>query len=102
MQLAKEYEDEAAQAEAKRAAPLEELKARAREMVEELKKEDPSTPQSLEKDLLLVELLRWFKKDFFSWFDRPECDRCGVKADPKGDIEPTKEEENDGARNVEE
>lgn len=35
-----------------------------------------TTNDSEKRDLLLLELLRWFKEDFFTWFDRPTCERC--------------------------
>lgn len=28
------------------------------------------------KDLLLAELLRWFKYEFFKWVNSPRCSRC--------------------------
>lgn len=31
------------------------------------------------QDLLLVELLEWFKSDFFTWVDSPDCEKCGEK-----------------------
>lgn len=33
------------------------------------------------QDTLLLELLQWFKEDFFSWVDSPECSSCGGKTD---------------------
>jgi len=30
-------------------------------------------------DLMLYELLQWFKYEFFSWVDQPDCARCGAK-----------------------
>ncbi|RWS05480.1 peptide-N(4)-(N-acetyl-beta-glucosaminyl)asparagine amidase-like isoform X1 [Dinothrombium tinctorium] len=29
-----------------------------------------------QRDLFVFELLAWFKHSFFSWFDKPRCDRC--------------------------
>ncbi|KAL3287455.1 hypothetical protein HHI36_001926 [Cryptolaemus montrouzieri] len=29
------------------------------------------------QELLLVELLNWFKEEFFTWVDCPECEKCG-------------------------
>ena len=28
-------------------------------------------------DVQVLELLRWFKRDFFKWVDKPACSRCG-------------------------
>lgn len=31
------------------------------------------------KDMELLELMDWFKNDFFSWVDSPDCEQCGSK-----------------------
>ncbi len=72
-----------------------------------VRKADPSTPPATVRDLLLMELLEWFKEDFFSWVDSPECDSCGEKttrleeASASASVAPTEREKKDGARNVE-
>ncbi|CAF3459573.1 unnamed protein product, partial [Rotaria socialis] len=48
------------------------------------------------RDLLLLELLRWFKEEFFTWFDRPKCDRCNILMDFFQYIQPTREEREQG------
>jgi peptide-N4-(N-acetyl-beta-glucosaminyl)asparagine amidase len=48
------------------------------------------------RDLLLFELLRWFKEDFFSWFDRPNCDRCKTAMPFVEYTQPTREEREQG------
>ena len=48
------------------------------------------------RDLLLFELLRWFKEDFFSWFDRPNCDRCKISMEFVEYTQPTREEREQG------
>ena len=64
---------------------------------------DPSVEQSMVRDLLVLELLRWFKEDFFSWFDFPSCDVCsdGGSVAKKGHDLLTREEQQDGATFVE-
>lgn len=32
----------------------------------------------VDEDVLLVEILRWFKCDFFRWVDKPKCNNCTV------------------------
>lgn len=29
------------------------------------------------QDMLILELLEWFKEDFFTWVNSPECEHCG-------------------------
>ncbi|CAF0975287.1 unnamed protein product [Rotaria sordida] len=54
------------------------------------------------RDLLLIELLRWFKEEFFTWFDHPNCDRCQKSMDFFQYVQPTREEqEQGGAHKVE-
>ncbi|CAF4602828.1 unnamed protein product, partial [Rotaria socialis] len=48
------------------------------------------------RDLLLLELLRWFKEEFFTWFDRPKCDRCNILMNFFQYIQPTREEREQG------
>ena len=36
-------------------------------------------PEFSIQDMLLIELLTWFKEEFFSWVDTPLCNSCGGK-----------------------
>lgn len=31
------------------------------------------------QDMLILELLTWFKESFFTWVDSPDCKKCGNK-----------------------
>ena len=43
-----------------------------------------------EQECLMLELLHWFKEDFFSWFDQPlACESCGPTEFEKGSGTPT-------------
>lgn len=43
-----------------------------------------------EEDFLLLELLNWFKNDFFHWVDNLPCSRCGGQTEGKRDyLSPT-------------
>ncbi len=48
------------------------------------------------RDLLLLELLRWFKEDFFTWFNQPTCDRCKISMKFIEYTQPTREERDVG------
>lgn len=41
-----------------------------------LAKSSESTPPLDFEDFLLVELLAWFKNEFFTWTDKPNCVKC--------------------------
>ena len=45
-----------------------------------------------QRDLLLLELLRWFREDFFTWFNQPNCDRCKISMKFVEYAQPTREE----------
>jgi hypothetical protein len=51
------------------------------------------------RDLLLLELLRWFKEEFFTWFDKPNCDRCQISMNFLEYTQPTREEREIGHAN---
>ena len=58
-------------------------------------------------DVQVLELLRWFKRDFFKWVDKPACSRCGnhatipVRSPELSISRPTAEEELGLAKRVE-
>ncbi|XP_078701033.1 peptide-N(4)-(N-acetyl-beta-glucosaminyl)asparagine amidase-like isoform X1 [Branchiostoma floridae x Branchiostoma belcheri] len=102
------YEDPVLQAQARSLIPEEQLREKALEklkVLEELEKEETKTensppPLTLE-DLILPELRRWFKKDFFKWVDKAPCERCGGKTTAAGMAAPTPSEERWQAGRVE-
>lgn len=53
------------------------------------------------EDLLLLELLNWFKFSFFSWVDTPKCKSCGQLSEANGVVSPNESEMKWGAVNVE-
>ncbi len=54
--------------------PVPELDRRAKETAENFA-EGEEVPL---RELLFLELLRWFKSDFFTWVNAPSCTFCGV------------------------
>lgn len=69
------YEDELAQAVALSVMELERMSTRAEEAaaLSSMLGEDP--PLAME-DALAMELLSWFKLEFFAWVDQPPCAFC--------------------------
>ncbi|ELU02854.1 hypothetical protein CAPTEDRAFT_133674 [Capitella teleta] len=53
------------------------------------------------RDLLLLELLAWFKKEFFQWVNSPACESCGASTTASGMGHPTQAELLYGAGRVE-
>ncbi|WIA31328.1 hypothetical protein OEZ86_002229 [Tetradesmus obliquus] len=53
------------------------------------------------QDFMVQGLLRWFKRDFFSWVDQPACELCGCPTSGIGMVQPTAAEARDGAGRVE-
>lgn len=59
-----------------------------------------SNPDLL-RDMYLLELMSWFKNDFFTWMDSPNCPRCQRPTTPLGHGRPTQEELAKSASRVE-
>eukprot|EP01116_Phalansterium_solitarium_P017534 TRINITY_DN4347_c0_g1_i2.p1 TRINITY_DN4347_c0_g1~~TRINITY_DN4347_c0_g1_i2.p1 ORF type:complete len:454 (+),score=131.93 TRINITY_DN4347_c0_g1_i2:185-1546(+) len=77
------YEDSALQQKARGVIPIEVLRERARTNPE---------PRPSERDELMVQLLRWFKQEFFRWVNAPPCDRCNGATTSIGMGQPTPDE----------
>jgi peptide-N4-(N-acetyl-beta-glucosaminyl)asparagine amidase len=92
IQKVRSYEDELAQAIALSVMDLESMKTKAAEAAS-LSLLLEEHPPLAEEDQLALELLSWFKLDFFSWVDKPSCNYCqnpGTRAVQTGP--PTAEE----------
>jgi len=72
----RQYEDPLLQAQCLSLIPTDELERRARR--EEAEGDTPF------REALFIELLRWFKGDFFSWVDKPQCQFCGAQTRSAG------------------
>ncbi|KAJ3659594.1 hypothetical protein Zmor_011277 [Zophobas morio] len=77
------FDDKDCQKRAKKLIPLDRLEINAqrnlRYVQTKIKKEKMQDPEFSIQDMLLIELLTWFKEEFFSWVDTPLCNSCGGK-----------------------
>ena len=80
------YEDPRLKFKALQCIPHDELRSSAAEKQSALPKQGESVDL---RDLLLLELLAWFKNRFFSWVDQPKCESCGGKTQNEGMVKPT-------------
>lgn len=53
---------------------------------------EDSDPTITFEDLLLLELLNWFKFSFFTWVDAPKCGSCGQITKENGNASPNESE----------
>jgi peptide-N4-(N-acetyl-beta-glucosaminyl)asparagine amidase len=80
------YEDATLKRKALQKIPLQLLKDRAESNLNDYLKTFQNENQKDEKkdnslpfnknDFIIIELLSWFKNDFFQWMDKPECTQC--------------------------
>ncbi|KAM6222775.1 peptide-N(4)-(N-acetyl-beta-glucosaminyl)asparagine amidase isoform 3-T3 [Rhynchocyon petersi] len=95
------YENPDLQEKALACIPIEELKGRSQENLCRARKMDTGTVLG-EEDFLLLELLHWFKEDFFHWVNYILCSICGGQTRSRGDsLAPNDEELQWGALRVE-
>ncbi|XP_074650737.1 peptide-N(4)-(N-acetyl-beta-glucosaminyl)asparagine amidase-like [Tubulanus polymorphus] len=100
------YEDKSLQAKARRCMPTEQFTRDATEKLKALKQatnKDETNADDLPgfKELVLLELLNWFKTSFFTWVNSPECSRCNGQTEARGMTDPTDEDRLWGASRVE-
>ncbi|XP_053785620.1 peptide-N(4)-(N-acetyl-beta-glucosaminyl)asparagine amidase isoform X2 [Desmodus rotundus] len=95
------YENPALQEKALACIPVQELKKRSQEKLSRARKLDKGTNLS-DEDFLLLELLHWFKEEFFQWVDDISCSKCGGKTKSRGEaLFPNDDELKWGANRVE-
>nr|XP_005545681.1 PREDICTED: peptide-N(4)-(N-acetyl-beta-glucosaminyl)asparagine amidase isoform X1 [Macaca fascicularis]XP_014987786.1 peptide-N(4)-(N-acetyl-beta-glucosaminyl)asparagine amidase isoform X2 [Macaca mulatta] len=70
------YENPALQEKALACIPVQELKRKSQEKLSRVRKLDKGTNIS-DEDFLLLELLHWFKEEFFHWVNNILCSKCG-------------------------
>uniref|UniRef100_A0A4W6FNK8 Peptide-N(4)-(N-acetyl-beta-glucosaminyl)asparagine amidase n=1 Tax=Lates calcarifer TaxID=8187 RepID=A0A4W6FNK8_LATCA len=89
------YENPALQQKAKSHIPHQQLSSAAQHKLKQAKEADPG------EDFLVLELLRWFKQDFFSWVDCLPCSSCGGSTQNAGSLSPSTDDLRWGAQRVE-
>ncbi|KAK7898380.1 hypothetical protein WMY93_019233 [Mugilogobius chulae] len=94
------YENPELQHKARSCIPHQQMSSTAQKKMEETKEADPDCKLAQE-DFVVLELLRWFKQDFFSWVDCLPCSRCGGKTHNSGSLSPSTEDLRWGAQRVE-
>ncbi|VDO96970.1 unnamed protein product [Soboliphyme baturini] len=89
------YEDELLQTLARSVIPIECVS-------ESVTRKTGLNPADEEyRDILLLELLTWFKQDFFTWTDKPACTLCTGNTSFRDNLTPTQAEMINGAQRVE-
>lgn len=74
------YKDLQLHAKVKKLCPWEQLSLESSKKMTAIKRNAKEEPISIDsRDLFLIELLDWFKKDFFTWFQEPNCKNCPDK-----------------------
>ncbi|XP_036864484.1 peptide-N(4)-(N-acetyl-beta-glucosaminyl)asparagine amidase isoform X2 [Manis javanica] len=95
------YENVPLQEKALACIPVQELKRRSQEKLSRARKVDKDTNVN-EEDFLLLELLHWFKEEFFQWVNNILCSRCGGQTKSRGEsLFPNDDELKWGANRVE-
>ncbi|XP_039976868.1 peptide-N(4)-(N-acetyl-beta-glucosaminyl)asparagine amidase [Xiphias gladius] len=94
------YENPELQQKARTQIPHQQLSSAAQHKLKEAKEADPECKLGIE-DFLVLELLRWFKEDFFSWVDCLPCSRCGGSTQNASSLSPSTDDVRWGAHRVE-
>ncbi|XP_062265410.1 peptide-N(4)-(N-acetyl-beta-glucosaminyl)asparagine amidase [Platichthys flesus] len=94
------YENPELQQKALTHIPHQQLSSAAQHKLKEAKAADPDCKLGIE-DFLVLELLRWFKQDFFSWVNSLPCSRCGGPTENASSLSPSSDDVRWGAQRVE-
>ncbi|XP_038579993.1 peptide-N(4)-(N-acetyl-beta-glucosaminyl)asparagine amidase isoform X2 [Micropterus salmoides] len=94
------YENLELQQKARSCIPHQQMSSAAEHKLKEVKEADPECKLGIE-DFLVLELLRWFKQDFFSWVDCLPCSSCGGPTQNASSLSPTTDDLRWGAQRVE-
>ncbi|KAK2830024.1 hypothetical protein Q5P01_017955 [Channa striata] len=94
------YENPELQQKARNHIPHQQLSSAAQHKLKEAKDADPDCKLGIE-DFLVLELLAWFKQDFFSWVDCLPCSHCGGPTENAGSLSSSTDDIRWGAQRVE-
>ncbi|XP_005265373.1 peptide-N(4)-(N-acetyl-beta-glucosaminyl)asparagine amidase isoform X1 [Homo sapiens] len=95
------YENPALQEKALACIPVQELKRKSQEKLSRARKLDKGINIS-DEDFLLLELLHWFKEEFFHWVNNVLCSKCGGQTRSRDrSLLPSDDELKWGAKEVE-
>ncbi|XP_056375984.1 peptide-N(4)-(N-acetyl-beta-glucosaminyl)asparagine amidase isoform X2 [Hyla sarda] len=94
------YELPELQQKAREHIPVSELKAKAQKKLQEARSLEADTTMS-EDEFLTLELLHWFKEQFFSWVNSIPCSRCEGPTEAKGSLSSSADDLQWGATRVE-
>ncbi|XP_039676122.1 peptide-N(4)-(N-acetyl-beta-glucosaminyl)asparagine amidase [Perca fluviatilis] len=94
------YENPELQQKARSHIPHQQLSSAAEHKLKEAKEADPEFKLGIE-DFLVLELLRWFKQDFFSWVDCLPCSSCKGPTQNASSLSPSTDDIRWGAQRVE-
>ncbi|KAM9600958.1 peptide-N(4)-(N-acetyl-beta-glucosaminyl)asparagine amidase isoform 1-T1 [Trichechus inunguis] len=86
------YENLALQEKALACIPVQELKRRSQEKLSRARKLDKGTIVN-DEDFLLLELLHWFKEEFFHWVNNILCSKCGGQTRSRRDSLPPSDDD---------
>ncbi|XP_057683548.1 peptide-N(4)-(N-acetyl-beta-glucosaminyl)asparagine amidase isoform X1 [Corythoichthys intestinalis] len=94
------YENPELQQKARTCIPYKQLSSAAEQKLK-LAKEAVTACKLGKEDFLVLELLRWFKNEFFSWVDCLPCSQCSGPTQNTGSLSPTVNDLRWGATRVE-
>ena len=70
------YEDTMLKQKALSLIPVERFKSEAQAKFDSYIKLNLDSKQFDLQDFMMLELLQWFKNEFFKWINQPDCDYC--------------------------
>ncbi|KAF7238266.1 Peptide-N(4)-(N-acetyl-beta-glucosaminyl)asparagine amidase [Varanus komodoensis] len=82
------YENPVLQRKVLACIPIQQLRKKAQEKLTEVREKDRGSLVN-EEDILLLELLNWFKYDYFQWVNNLPCSKCGGHTESRDNLSPS-------------